>query len=97
MFKFVGEVVDKQFDLIVFSILIMVVVVVVVFVIFFYVIVRFRRLWVGENMILKQVEGNKILEIIWIVILILLFIIFVIFVVLYMFEFVDILLMDKKG
>lgn len=62
-----GPVAQKQFDLMILSILIMVLVVVVVFAIAIYVLIKFRRR-PGDNKIPEQVEGNHKLEVIWTVI-----------------------------
>lgn len=70
-----GEVADMQYSLMLLSTIIMVLVIVVVTIIFIYVVVRFRRREGDEDVIPKQVEGSKKLEIIWTVIPILLLII----------------------
>lgn len=60
-----GEVADRQFFLLMFSLGIMFTVIFVVVIIYSIVLYRFRRKKVGEDKIPKQVEGSHKLEIIW--------------------------------
>jgi cytochrome c oxidase subunit 2 len=80
-----GEVAQKQYDLMVLSIIIMTIVLVVVFILFAYVVVKFRRK-AGDNEIPEQVEGSHILEMIWTAIPILLILILAIPTVMQTFE-----------
>ncbi|MFC4404698.1 cytochrome c oxidase subunit II [Gracilibacillus xinjiangensis] len=66
---------EESLRVIIITITVMIVVFVVVMAIFVYVLMKFRQKKGQENMIPKQTEGNKTLEIVWTVIPILLLII----------------------
>lgn len=89
-----GAVAKKQYDLMVFSTIIMIAVIAVVAVIFIIVIVRFRR---KDDKIPKQVEGNHAMEIIWTVIPILLVLVLAVPTVSAVFDFADVDAMEKKN
>ncbi len=66
---------EESFKVILISIAVMTLVFIVVMTIYTYVLIRYRQKKGQENMIPKQTEGNKALEVVWTVIPILLLII----------------------
>lgn len=91
-----GEVAEEQYSLMLLSTAIMVLVIIVVTIIFIFVILRFRRRKGEENVIPKQVEGSRKLEIIWTVIPILLLIILTVPTVISTFKLADVKGMKDK-
>jgi len=95
-----GEVADRQFFLLIFSLGIMFTVIFVVVSIYSIILFRFRRSKVGEDKIPKQVEGSHKLEIIWTSIPIILVIALAIPTVYYTFKLGDVRgmeLVDEQG
>ncbi|AJD90870.1 cytochrome B [Jeotgalibacillus malaysiensis] len=70
-----GEVAQKQFNLMILSVVIMVLVIIVVAIVYVIAVTKFRRSKLGEDFIPKQVEGSHRLEVIWTVIPIILLLI----------------------
>lgn len=90
-----GEVAERQYDLLIFSSLIMLFVIAVVVLIYTIVLIRFRRNKVGEDKIPKQVEGSHKLEFIWTAIPILIVLVLAVPTVYYTFAFGDTKAMDR--
>ena len=90
-----GAVGREQFNLLLYSIVIMAFVTIVVSVLYFYAFMKYRRSKQEQNHMPKQVEGSHALEVIWTVIPIILLLILTVPTIVSTYKFADVKAMDE--